>query len=85
MSNPSESGYWDASTGEALSDAELYERYDDMLDSTYPAYEIMGMTMTPSRILKEVDPTCYTGEFHNWTDWEEKEGNLTDEEPEDES
>lgn len=33
--------------------------YDDELDEAYPEYEIMGMSFSPSQVLKECDPTAY--------------------------
>lgn len=71
--------YWDIQTGEGLTDSELYERYDDMLDEVYG--EPMGYPA--SHILREVDPIAYRVGFSDWLDAETGE-TITDEEPTDE-
>ena len=35
------------------------ERYDDYLDEVYNYYEIEGVILRPSTILKEADPIAY--------------------------
>jgi hypothetical protein len=70
--------YWDIQTGEPLTDSELHERYDDMLDEVYGEF----MNLLASRILKETDPIAYRVGFSDWLDAETGE-TITDEEPTD--
>ena len=35
------------------------EMFDDWLDDVYPTYEIAGVTLYPSQILKSCDPIAY--------------------------
>jgi hypothetical protein len=50
--------------------------FDEFLDDVYGAYEIMGMTIPASRILKECDPIAYTIAQHDFeesaeqTEWD---------------
>lgn len=69
--------YWDLQTGEATTDEELHERFDDMLDECYPD---MPFNLTASEILKSTDPIQYRVAFSEWLDSELGES-LTDEEP----
>lgn len=52
---------------EEISEADVYDRYDDMLDEVHG--EFMGYAA--SRILKEVDPTAYRVGFSDWADSED--------------
>ncbi len=60
---------------EALSDSEISERalhaqYDDMLDECYSFEKVGGVfeLMSPSVVLREVDPTAYRCGFSDWMD-----------------
>jgi len=55
---------------EEISDYELHQMYDDMLDEIYPECKIGGMNYSTSRALKEVDPTAYRVGFVDWLDSE---------------
>jgi 5-methylcytosine-specific restriction endonuclease McrA len=66
----SEFEYWDISTGEGLSDEQLHERYDDMLDEVSGEVHIGSLTYQASRVLKEVDPIAYRVGFSEWLDFE---------------
>lgn len=57
--------YWDLETGEGLSDAELHERYDDMLDEIVNTGEL---NYPASTILKTVDPVAYRCGYSDWLD-----------------
>lgn len=35
------------------------EKFNDWLDDVYPTYEIAGITLYPSQILKDCDPVAY--------------------------
>ena len=35
------------------------EEFDEWLDDVYPTYEIAGITLYPSQILKNCDPIAY--------------------------
>lgn len=74
--------YWDLSTGEPLTDHELHERYDDMLDECYETVSIGEITFSPSTVLRECDPIAYRVYFSDWLDAELGE-TITDEAPAD--
>lgn len=75
-----------------LTDRELEERYDSMLDEVYGEVEIAGLKYCTSRVLSEVDPTAYRCGFSDWLDAEcqneilfEVNGEYTEENPDDEA
>ncbi|MGB0971180.1 MAG: hypothetical protein ACPGVG_09495 [Mycobacterium sp.] len=72
--------YWEIATGEGISDYELHERYDEMLDAIYGDAAIGGMTYSTARALKEVDPIAYRVGFGDWVDSELGE-TITETEP----
>lgn len=76
--------YWDAQTGEPLSDCELYELYDDMLNEVYESTHIGYTEFMPSDILRSLDPVAYRCGFNDWLDSELWNGVITDDEPTDE-
>lgn len=69
--------YADADTEEPLSDNELHERYDDMLDEVYGPVTIGGEYM-PSEILKNVDPIAYRVGFSEYIDFELQDGRIVE-------
>lgn len=73
--------YWDINTGEGLTDSELHERYDDMIDEVSGDVVIGSLTYSASRVLKEVDPIAYRVGFSEWLDAELGE-TITDIDPE---
>lgn len=74
---------WDIYTGEGVSDYELHERYDDMLDDVYGEVSIAGYEYSTSNALKNVDPIAYRVGFADWLDSEIGE-TLTETQPTDE-
>lgn len=62
--------YWDLSTGEGLTEYELYERYDEMLNEVYGDASIGGMEYETSSALEQVDPIAYRCGFNDWVDSE---------------
>ena len=72
--------YWDINTGEGVSDAELHDRYDDLLDETAGEVRIGGLTYSASVVLKAVDPIAYRVGYSDWLDSELDE-TLTDPQP----
>jgi hypothetical protein len=77
--------YWDAATGEGLTDSELHERYDDLIDEISGDVQIGNLTYQASRVLKTVDPIAYNVGFNEWLDNETYEGIITEDEPEDDN
>lgn len=53
---------------EELSDYDLHERFDEMLDEIYPDCKIAGLSYSTSRALKEIDPVAYRCGFSDWLD-----------------
>lgn len=51
---------------------DLEARYDEMLDECYSFKDVGGIfsNMSPSRVLKEVDPTAYRCGMNDWEDSE---------------
>jgi hypothetical protein len=66
--------YVDISELTELSDNDLHDRYDNMLDDVYPDCTIGGGSYLTSGALKEVDPTAYRCGFNDWLDSEVSEG-----------
>ncbi len=52
--------YVETATGEELSEYELEERHDQMLDEVCEEVRIGSLTYSPSRVLKKVDPIAYS-------------------------
>ena len=75
--------YYDLFTGEGITDYELHERYDDMLDECYGTATVAGMEFDTARALKELDPIAYRCGFHDWIDSELGES-LSEDAPEEE-
>lgn len=48
------------------------EEFDDWLDDVYPTYEIAGITLYPSQMLKNCDPIAYRIALSEWDDREEE-------------
>lgn len=69
-----------------LTDRDLEQRHDDMLDEVFPDLTIAGLSYSTSQALKEVDPTAYRCSFNDWLDSElgeniwEKDGEYFDNE-----
>lgn len=49
--------------------------YDDELDETHQDYEIMGLSFSASRVLKECDPIAYKCGLNDFVDSELREAN----------
>lgn len=80
----SEYDYWDLQSGEGISDYELHNRYDEMLDEVYGVVSIAGLDgYTTSSLLKDADPIAYRCGFSDWIDSELGE-TITEDEPTDE-
>ena len=75
--------YYDLFTGEGITDYELHERFDDMLDECYGTVTVAGMEYDTARALKELDPIAYRCSFHDWIDSELGES-LSEDAPEEE-
>lgn len=76
----SEYDYFDINTGEGVSDYELHQRYDEMLDEVYEDTTIAGYEYSTSSALKQVDPIAYRVGFSEWVD-SELGDTITDDEP----
>ncbi len=72
--------YWDIETGQGVSDAELHDRYDDLLDETAGEVRVGGLTYSASVVLQAVDPIAYRVGFNDWVDSELGE-TITETEP----
>jgi hypothetical protein len=46
--------------------------FDDWLDDVYPTYEIAGVTLYPSQMLRHCDPIAYRIAMSEWEDREEE-------------
>ena len=69
--------------GEELTEQELEEQFDDMLDEVYEDVAVAGYTYATSRALRELDPIAYRCAFNDWIDAQMKDRLLFDEPPED--
>lgn len=54
-----------------VSEEQLYELYDDMINQAYPEIKIGYITLDPARVLKECDPIAYRVGFNDWLDGED--------------
>lgn len=43
------------------------EQFNDYIDEATPVIKILGMSYTPSRVLKEIDPIAYDTVFDEFT------------------
>lgn len=59
--------YYDAETGEGLSDYDIAAAYDDYLDEIGDV-EAAGLTYNTSRVLRAVDPIAYRCGMSDFTD-----------------
>ena len=67
------SDYINRGTDRTAYEHELMSEFDEMMDECYPDTQLMGMTFTPSNILKS-DSIAYREYFNNWIDsegWDE--------------
>lgn len=48
----------------------LKNRFNEMLDELHPIYEIAGVTLYPSQILKNCDPVAYRIALSEFEDYE---------------
>lgn len=60
--------YWDLETGNRITDYQLHQLYDDMLDECYDDATIAGMKYSTSRVLKVIDPIAYEIGFCDWVE-----------------
>lgn len=60
----------------SLSNYELEQRYEDMLDECCGMVAIAGLEYSTGSALKAIDPVAYRGGFNDWLDAEISEGNL---------
>lgn len=75
--------YWDIQGGQGLSDDDLHNLYDDMLNEVYGEVHIGYSFFAPAEILKHFEPVTYRIGFNEWLDSELGE-TITEDEPEDE-
>lgn len=61
---------------QVISEAESYNRYDEMLDEVCGIVTIGMLTYNPSRVLKSVDPIAYSTGYNDWLDMELTEGSF---------
>ena len=52
----------------------MEEEFDELLDEMYEPYEIVGLILSPSKVLKECDPIAYRITFNDWLSLNEEEG-----------
>lgn len=72
---------YDARTFEEI---DIDSRYDDTLDTNYMEVVIVGVTFSPSAILKNCDPVAYRTSRNDWADSMTADGVFIEELPEDE-
>jgi hypothetical protein len=58
-----------------ISEEEGMERYNEMLDLSYPVIKIAGSTFYPSTVLKKCDPIGYRVGFSDYADHLAEGGN----------
>lgn len=55
---------------------EMLDIFDECLDDTNEAIDVMGCTCSPSKFLKDNDTIAYRTAFSEWTDSEERDGRF---------
>lgn len=65
--------YVDIESNEPLSDYDLHERYDEMLDECYETAKVGPYEYPVSDALRNVDPIAYRVGFSEWLDSELEE------------
>lgn len=53
---------------ETISEYDLEQMYDEMLDDCYGVVEVAGITYDTSRVLKECDPIAYRLGMNDYAD-----------------
>jgi hypothetical protein len=51
-----------------MSDDELKEQYDELLDEIYGEVKLGNLTFSPSRIIRELDPVAYRTGLNDYED-----------------
>ena len=51
-----------------IDEHKAHEQYDEMIDECYGEVRLGGLTFSPSRVLKEMDPVAYRCWFNDWMD-----------------
>lgn len=64
------------SWGDTVSEWELEEQFEDMLNDVYPMIEIVGMYFEPGAALKELDPIAYRESFLDYINSQVEDGEL---------
>jgi len=59
---------WKNIIKEKLSDDDLREQFEEMIDEIYPEIKIGTLTFSPSRVLRELDPTAYRIGLYEYED-----------------
>lgn len=47
-------------------ESDVKSQFEEMLDECYPEYEIAGVTLYPSEILRDCDPVAYRGALYEY-------------------
>ena len=48
--------------------SEAIESYDEMIDETHPAVELLGGTYDPVTLIRRIDPIAYRVGFYDYMD-----------------
>tara|TARA_R100000152_G_scaffold2159_1_gene707 strand:+ start:543 stop:740 length:198 start_codon:yes stop_codon:yes gene_type:complete len=51
-----------------MSDDDLKEQYDELLDEIYGEVKLGNLTFSPSRIIRELDPIAYRTGLNDYED-----------------
>jgi len=69
-------------TKEPLTDYELHQMYNEMLDDVYDECSIAGYKYSTSQALHKIDPIAYRCGFNDWLDAQVTDGLLIETENE---
>ena len=64
------------SWGDTVSEWELEEQFEDMLNDVYPMIEIVGMYFESGTALKELDPIAFREAFLDYINSQVEDGEL---------
>lgn len=70
--------YIETSTGLEISDWDIEQRHDDLLDEIYPPVTIGIYVWAPSRVLKAMDPVAYRVSVIEYVDELIEDGQISE-------
>mgnify|MGYP003402989655 CR=1 FL=1 len=61
--------YINPDNGDTFTEAEMLQEFDNFLNDMHKPVTVVGVTMSPSNVLKKTDSIAYRTQFNDWTGW----------------